>query len=107
MWLDECHVDGFRWDTPGLMMNDGSTFINDAATLISTITGMVHTNYPGRIDIAEDVTGYGFDSTWDLNFHNYVTPQLADAADASRDQCCPVKEAGATGGEIGILEIVW
>jgi 1,4-alpha-glucan branching enzyme len=85
MWLDECHVDGFRWDTPGLMMNDGSTFINDAATLISTITGMVHTNYPGRIDIAEDVTGYGFDSTWDLNFHNYVTPQLADAADASRD----------------------
>jgi hypothetical protein len=22
-------------------------------------------------------------------------------------QCCPVKEAGATGGEIGILEIVW
>lgn len=85
MWLDECHVDGFRWDTPGLMMNDGSTFINDAATLINTITGMVHTNYPGRIDIAEDVTGYGFDSTWDLNFHNYVTPQLAAPADSSRD----------------------
>src|ERR1019366_418530 len=31
------------------------------------------------------VTGYGFDSTWDLNFHNYVTPQLADDGDASRD----------------------
>jgi len=22
MWLSECHVDGFRWDTPNLMMHD-------------------------------------------------------------------------------------
>ena len=65
------------------MMNDGGVFINDAATLISAITGMVHSNYPGRIDIAEDVTGYGFDSTWDLDFHNYVTPQLAAASDST------------------------
>jgi 1,4-alpha-glucan branching enzyme len=85
MWLDECHVDGFRWDTPGLMMNAGSTFINDAATLITNITGMIQSNYPGKINIAEDVTGYGFDSTWDLDFHSYITPQLADTNDASRD----------------------
>ena len=85
MWLDECHVDGFRWDTPGLMMNAGSTFINDAATLITSITGMIQSNYPGKIDIAEDVTGYGFDSTWDLNFHSYITPQLAATNDSNRD----------------------
>ena len=85
MWLDECHVDGFRWDTPGLMMNAGSTFIPEAATLITTITGMIQSNYPGKINIAEDVTGYGFDSTWDLNFHGYVTPQLAATNDSSRD----------------------
>jgi len=85
MWLDECHVDGFRWDTPGLMMNAGSTFIPDAATLISTITGMMYSNYPGKINIAEDVMGYGFDSTWDTTFYDYVTPQLAATADSSRD----------------------
>jgi 1,4-alpha-glucan branching enzyme len=85
MWLDECHVDGFRWDTPGLMMNAGNTFIPDAATLISTITGMMYSNYPGKINIAEDVMGYGFDSTWDTTFYNYVTPQLAAATDSSRD----------------------
>jgi 1,4-alpha-glucan branching enzyme len=85
MWLDECHVDGFRWDTPGLMMNTGSSFLSDAASLINTITGMIRSNYPGKIDIAEDVTGYGFDSTWDTTFHNYLTPQLAYTNDASRD----------------------
>ena len=85
MWLEECHVDGFRWDTPGLMMNAGSTFISDAATLITSITGMIQSNYPDKINIAEDVTGYGFDSTWDLNFNGYITPQLAATNDASRD----------------------
>lgn len=86
MLLDEGHVDGFRWDTPGLMMNATDYgFVNDAATLIESITAMVHSNYPGKIDIAEDVMGYGFDSTWDLNFHNTVTPQLAAASDTNRD----------------------
>jgi 1,4-alpha-glucan branching enzyme len=85
MWLGECHVDGFRWDTPGLMMNAGGTFVTDAATLITSITGMIQSNYPGKINIAEDVTGYGFDSTWDLSFHGYITPQLAATADSSRD----------------------
>ncbi len=85
MWLAECHVDGFRWDTPGLMMNAGSTFIPDAASLITNITAMIRSNYPGKLDIAEDLTGYGFDTTWDLNFHNYVTPQLAATDDSARD----------------------
>ncbi len=86
MLLDEGHVDGFRWDTPGLMMNaTGYGFVNDAATLIESVTAMVHNNYPGKIDIAEDVMGYGFDSTWDLNFHNSVTPQLTATSDSNRD----------------------
>jgi 1,4-alpha-glucan branching enzyme len=86
MLLDEGHVDGFRWDTPGLMMNaSGYGFVNDAATLIQTITGMIHSNYPGKIDIAEDVVGYGFDSTWDLDFHSYITPQLTTSTDSNRD----------------------
>lgn len=85
MWLGEYRVDGFRWDTPGLMMDADGTFIRDAATLITGINAMIRSNYPGRIDIAEDRMGYGFDSTWDIAFHNAITPQLAAVADSNRD----------------------
>lgn len=86
MWLEECHVDGFRWDTPDLMMNAGSTFIPEAATLISNINSFIHTNYAGKISIAEDVYNtYGFDSAWDTSYPGYVTPVLAHTVDANRD----------------------
>ena len=87
MWLGECHVDGFRWDTPGLMMNaDNYGYISDASTLINVINGMIHTNYPGKISIAEDVYNYdGFDSAWDTSFPGYFTPALTAASDSGRD----------------------
>jgi len=86
MWLDEYHVDGFRWDTPGLMMNADSTYIPEAASLISAINEMMLTNYPGKINIAEDRLGYGFDGAWDLSLLHYITPQLvASLPDANRD----------------------
>jgi 1,4-alpha-glucan branching enzyme len=85
MWLDEYHVDGFRWDTPGTMMYAGSTYIPEAGTLISDITSMMLTSYPGKINIAEDTLGYGFDSAWDLYLHYYITPQLTPTADSDRD----------------------
>jgi 1,4-alpha-glucan branching enzyme len=87
MWLSECHVDGFRWDTPGLMMNaSGYGYINDAGTLINGINTMIHTSYPGKISIAEDVyNSFGFDSAWDTTFPGTVTAQLADPSDSSRD----------------------
>ncbi len=79
LWLDEYHLDGFRWDTPGLMMNaSGYGYVSEAATLIQTITGMIRSSYPGKINIAEDVTGMGFDSTWDLSFPYSLTPQLTN-----------------------------
>jgi len=87
MWLSECHVDGFRWDTPYTMMhgNDGS-YIPVADNLIAAINAMMHTNYTGKISIAEDVYNYdGFDSTWDTGLPGYVTPVLTPASDASRN----------------------
>ena len=87
MWLSECHVDGFRWDTPGLMMNaDNYGYISDADTLINAINAMIHTNYTGKISIAEDVYNYdGFDSAWDTSFPGYFTPVLTATLDSSRD----------------------
>ena len=106
MWLDECHVDGFRWDTPGLMMNaTGYGYIPDAASLIQTITAMVHTSYPGKIDIAEDVTGMGFDSTWDLNFPGTVRNQLTQTSDANRDMNVVASEV--TGSGAGLTRVVY
>ena len=87
MWLNECHVDGFRWDTPGLMMNATGYCCNpiaDAVTLITNINGMIHTN-SGAISIAEDVEGDGFDSTWDTSFYQWLTPQLTNTLDSERD----------------------
>ena len=87
MWLAECHVDGFRWDTPGLMMNaDNYGYISSAGTLISNINTMIHTNYPGKISIAEDVyNSFGFDSAWDTTYPYNFTPVLTTAEDANRD----------------------
>jgi 1,4-alpha-glucan branching enzyme len=87
MWLSECHVDGFRWDTPNTMMhgNDGS-YITAAGNLIAAINAMIHTNYTGKISIAEDVYNYiGFDSAWDTSYPYSFTPVLTNTVDASRD----------------------
>jgi 1,4-alpha-glucan branching enzyme len=87
LWLSECHVDGFRWDTPDTMMhgNDGS-YITAAGNLITSINDMMHTNYTGKISIAEDVyNAKGFDSAWDTSYPGYFTPVLTATADSSRD----------------------
>jgi 1,4-alpha-glucan branching enzyme len=87
MWLSECHADGFRWDTPNLMMNaSGYGYISAAGTLIGNINNMIHTSYIGKISIAEDVyNSFGFDSAWDTSYPGTVTPQLADTLDSDRN----------------------
>jgi len=87
MWLSEYHVDGFRWDTPGLMMNaDNYGYISSAGTLINNINAMIHTNFPGKISIAEDVyDSFGFDSTWDTTYPYDFTPVLTASQDSNRD----------------------
>jgi 1,4-alpha-glucan branching enzyme len=87
LWLGECHVDGFRWDTPYTMMhgNDGS-YIPAADSLIYAINTMIHSSYPGKISIAEDVYNYdGFDSSWDTGYPYNFTPVLTPTSDASRN----------------------
>ena len=87
MWLSECHVDGFRWDTPNTMMHDNlNNYIPAAGNLINAINAMIHTNYTGKISIAEDVYNYiGFDSAWDTSYPYAVTPVLTPTSDANRN----------------------
>jgi 1,4-alpha-glucan branching enzyme len=87
MWLNEYHLDGFRWDTPNTMFHDNfNNYIPAAGALIQSINDMVHTNYTGRISIAEDVyNAFGFDSAWDTSYPYAVTPVLTATADSDRD----------------------
>ncbi len=90
-WLNECHVDGFRWDAPGYMVYDNcGNEISAAATLIEDISSLVHTGYVGKINIGEDQNEFngtdGFDATWDNNaFYGNIEPQLAASSDSARN----------------------
>jgi len=87
MWLSECHVDGFRWDDPYTMTHDNNgNYISNAGNLIQGINNMMHTNYTGKISIAEDVYNtWGYDSAWDTGYPYYFTPVLTNTVDANRD----------------------
>jgi 1,4-alpha-glucan branching enzyme len=86
LWLNECHVDGFRWDTPNLMMHDNNNvYIPAAGSLIQAINDGIHTNYTGKISISEDVyESKGFDSAWDTSFPYTITPVLTQSQDVNR-----------------------
>ena len=87
MWLDEYHVDGFRWDTPYVMMHyNGDVYIPEAESLIEDINNMINTQYSGKINICED-SGWvpGFHSEWRQDFHSGVTSQLIVTDDTQRD----------------------
>ncbi len=87
MWLGEYHVDGFRWDAASAIItaNDGSP-IAAGANLLNTVNSMIHTSYPGKISIAEDLyNSYGFDGAWDTSYPYAVTPVLTNTVDANRD----------------------
>jgi 1,4-alpha-glucan branching enzyme len=89
MWLNEYHMDGFRWDSPGYMMNSSAGFITDAQTLIQQCSTMIHTGYFGKVNIGEDQSWLsgtsGFDSTWANVFYDNVLPQLTTSDDNARN----------------------
>ncbi|HLX95024.1 MAG TPA: alpha-amylase family glycosyl hydrolase [Verrucomicrobiae bacterium] len=112
MWLGEGHVDGFRWDTPYTMThgNDG-TYIPAAGNLVAAINAMIHTNYPGKISLAEDVYNYwGFDSSWDTGYPYTVTPVLTNTVDAGRNMTTvanAVQDNVSYGGIASLLRVVF
>jgi 1,4-alpha-glucan branching enzyme len=95
MWMSECHVDGFRWDSVGEIegdypCNDNGNYAAGYA-LVSTVSGMIHSQSGGKINIGEDdpnnqFGANGFDATWNGNgFFNDVLPQLTTSSDSSRN----------------------
>ncbi len=89
MWMDECHVDGFRWDAVGAMRNydPGHVSIPEADSLIQYINSVtIHSAHPGAISIAEDDSGgMNFDSEWGVSFGDQVINEMVQPLDSSRD----------------------
>ena len=91
MWMDECHVDGFRWDAVGAIRqydNGGGNYVEipDADSLLQYINSTtIHSDHPGAISIAEDdSSGMGFDSTWGVSYGDEVINEMVQTSDSSR-----------------------
>lgn len=112
MWLSEDHVDGFRWDSAYTITHDNAgNYIPAAGNLLTAINGIIHTNYTGKISIAEDVyDAFGFDSAWDTGYPYDVRPVLTNAVDADRDMSViadAVQYNVSYGGTAGLGRVVY
>ena len=98
MWLDEYHLDGFRWDAVGAMRHydPGYVSIPDADSLIQSINqGVIYNN---AISIAEDdAFGVGFDGEWDHDFAYNLINEVTRTSDAGRDMNAVASAIGGSG----------
>ncbi len=88
MWMEEYHVDGFRWDSTRNIRayDEGRSPIPEGAAMLEEINRTLRARFPGRLSIAEDSLDIGnFHGSWDYDFHHSVMPQIAAETDADRD----------------------
>lgn len=87
MWLDECRVDGFRWDVGYLLNHSGDgTFDPAGDAFIYDINDTIHNEYPGRISISESENMLmNFDAEWRFSTVDTLYPVLSASEDSQRD----------------------
>jgi 1,4-alpha-glucan branching enzyme len=89
MWMDEYHIDGFRWDAVGAMRfyDPGYVNIPEADSLIQSINNTeIRANRPGVISIAEDAAaGQGFHGEWNHGLAHTLMQQVVEPVDANRN----------------------
>jgi 1,4-alpha-glucan branching enzyme len=102
MWLDECQVDGLRWDATAYIRNvqgsnDPANDLPDGWALMQSVNRAITALGPGKLSIAEDLPdqemitrpagegGAGFAAQWDPDFGQSVRAVLTAVQDADRD----------------------
>jgi len=101
MWRREYRISGFRWDAPQFILYTDNTRtipVPDGSNLINYAIQSVSNEFPGTLNIAEDIKGVvGFDSHWDLG---YLATLLATAAESSDDNRNMFNLATAINGDM-------
>ena len=100
MWLNECHVDGLRWDSTvniRTQNNGGGGEIPEGWSLMQWINNEIDTFSPWKISIAEDLQsnewitketgagGAGFDAQWDASFVHPIRDTIIPPNDRERN----------------------
>jgi len=103
MWLEECQVDGLRWDMTAFIRNvygnnnDPEHDIPEGWSLMQWINGEMKSQFPRKISIAEDMKnnpfltkeagegGAGFDAQWDPGFVHPVREAIIPLEDGTRN----------------------
>lgn len=103
MWLNDCHVDGLRFDSTIFMRNvegrndDPGNDIPEGWSLLQDITKLARKISPGALLAAEDVSGNeyitksamdggaGFSSQWEVNLPYVLRSALSTPEDAGRN----------------------
>jgi 1,4-alpha-glucan branching enzyme len=100
-WLEECKLDGLRWDSTSTIRIDPSTGIDngDGWSLMQWCNDEVDASQPWKIQIAEDMYnapndwitkgtgagGAGFDVQWDALFVHPIRTAVETPSDFDRD----------------------
>lgn len=92
MWLDEYHVDGFRWDSVGSMRAydaGGGSYVTipEGESLIHYINNtLIHAGHSGVVSIAEDAAaGLDFDGEWAHGDKDTIVDVVVQPTDDARN----------------------
>lgn len=102
MWLEDCRIDGLRWDATSYIRNvwggsDPGADLPDGWRVIRDINDEIDSRQPWKVSIAEDLRdepaltaptdegGAGFDAQWDSQFVHPIRAALTEIDDARRD----------------------